>query len=516
MNDIGGTSPWWAGAMIVALPLIIIALAELDERLRQAESPLRRSVTIVRTWSLPAFATWAILVPVLGVDARTVVPIVVSTVLVLSLSVAAFAVLRVVIEGFSDRRRRAGDPVPQLLLALPRIMLLLLAGWLLIGGVWGVDLSAALAALGVTSLVISFALQDTLSGLASGMLLLSDRPFQPGDWINSGDLEGKVLDINWRTTRIRNRQGDIVVVPNSQLAGASILNYAAASGLHRVDVDLQVAFSNPPTLAKAMLIDAALNTPNVLAEPEPVAVVTVVDDPLMGYQVQMWVEDYADAPRAAADFGALVWYHSHRHGVVLPSPAQDLYVYDGVAAGQAAVPTIAEKRAVLSSSQLLASLEEPDLDALAGASRLERFSADEIIVDTRSATNDLVIIVDGRAGMSLVEADGVETLVTELGVGESVGLLGEAPGDDARLISRAIVDCEVIVVDAQAAAAVGSRNIDVAAAFNRVVTLRRRRVERLHERRRSERAAPATDDVRADVRADDVEIDEPAEVDDVR
>ena len=76
--------------------------------------------------------------------------------------------------------------------------------------------------------------------------------------------------------------------------------------------------------------------------------------------------------------------------------------------------------------------------------------------------------------------------VAELGVGETVGLLGDAPGAGSRLLSKALDDCVVLAIDADTAAEVGSRNAEVAAAFNRLVTLRRRRVERMFERRQDE------------------------------
>ena len=392
MNTVAGTNPYWATVMIIVVPAVIIVAAELDERLRQRESLLRPAVTVLRNWTLPAFAVWAIAVPVLGFATDRVVPTLAATVMVISITVAALIVLRVVVDGIRERRRAADEPVPQLLLATPRILLILVAAWILLAGVWGVDLSSALAALGVTSLVISFALQDTLSGLASGMLLLSDQPFQPGDWINAGEIEGKVLDINWRTTRIQNRDGDVIVVPNAQLAGASIINYANAAGAHKVRVDVQVAYVNPPTLAKAMLLDAARNTPGVLAEPEPYVAVTQIDDPLMGYQVHMWIEDYAIEPRVKTDFGSLVWYQSHRHGVPLPSPAQDLYLYDGVAAGESSVPTPAELEAVIRRSQLLVALADDDIGRLARASRLDRFSIGEVMADSVAPSQDLMLL----------------------------------------------------------------------------------------------------------------------------
>ena len=218
-------------------------------------------------------------------------------------------------------------------------------------------------------------LSRTLSaGVASGLLLLSDQPFQPGDWINSGDIEGRVEDINWRSSRIRNRDGDLLVVPNAQLAGATITNYYEPERVHRVVVPVQVAYSNPPTLAKEMLLDAARSTAKVLEDPAPTVRVVQIDDPLMGYEVDLWINDFADAPRVFSDFGSLVWYQSHRHDVPLPSPAFDLYMYDGVRTSEESKPRKAEVRRRLRLSPLLDQLNEDDLGRLAADAEPVRFA----------------------------------------------------------------------------------------------------------------------------------------------
>ena len=250
MNTVAGPSPWWATVVIVVVPLVIIAAAELDERLRQRESPLRRAVDILRNWMLPAFAVWAIAVPVVGLDNDSLIPTVAASFLLVSTTAVVLVVLKLVVGGIGERRREEERPVPQLLLAAPRIAVVLIAGWALVGSVWGVDLSSALAALGVTSLIISFALQDTLSGLASGMLLLSDPPFQTGDWINADEIEGKVLDINWRTTRIQNRDGDTIIVPNSQLARCEYPELCPGSWRSQSARRPPTCFCQPPNTCK--------------------------------------------------------------------------------------------------------------------------------------------------------------------------------------------------------------------------------------------------------------------------
>lgn len=483
MNDFLSSEVLWSLAVIVIVPLIIVGAAEVEERLRQRESPLQAPLRTFRNWVLPFFAAWALLVPVLGVEDAWYLNLV-ETGLILALAAAGWQMLRVIGEGLRTRPSEPGRrPIPALVLVFPRLALVIGTGALLLAGVWGVDLSAALTALGVTSLVVSFALQDTLSGLASGVLLLSDRPFKPGDWISAGDTEGEVIDINWRTSRIRDRNGDVIVVPNSELANASLINHSSPQPLHRVVVSLQVAFANPPTLAKDMLLDAARSVPGVLTDPPPAVLVTTIDDPLMGYDVHLWVEDYAIVPRVKGDFGALVWYQSHRHNVPLPSPAQDIFVHDPIAEAKAAQPTLAELRSAITDAPMLAQLPDAELDRLAKASRRERYRSGELMFHAGSEARDLLVIDGGNANLVLLEPGFEETVVGEMGEGDVVGLLDTRIDDDRTVAIRAVTDCEVVVLPADSVDEVGSRNAELVAAFNRLVALRQRRIDRLVQRR---------------------------------
>ena len=145
----------WSVAVILVVPIVIVGAAELEERLRQAESPLRAPVRTLRNWVLPFFAAWALLVPVLAVEGDVWYQRVVATGLVISLAVVGWQILQLVGEGIRSRPAEPGRrPVPALVLMFPRLLLVLGAGALVIAGIWGVDLSAALTALGVTSLVV--------------------------------------------------------------------------------------------------------------------------------------------------------------------------------------------------------------------------------------------------------------------------------------------------------------------------------------------------------------------------
>jgi small-conductance mechanosensitive channel/CRP-like cAMP-binding protein len=468
----------WAALLIIALPIVIIGAGELEERLHYRDSRFLPAVSILRTWILPLFAIWAILSAFIGTNAFATR--VVGSALLLAMTAAILAVLRVIIDWARDRPREGGRrQLPRLLLAVPRLLVILVAAWLLIVGVWDLDLSSLLTALGVTSLVVSVALQDTLSGIASGFLLMSDHPFQPGDWIQAGDVEGRVVDMNYRSSRIEDRDGDLVIIPNSQLATATIINYDEPTRIHRVEIEFQVAYVNPPTLAIAMILDAARSTPGVLEEPPPSVKVVQIDDPLMGYKAQLWIDDYTIAPRVKSDFSALVWYQSHRHEVPLPSPAYDLYVSDAVEAAAAGQVDRAEIRRRLRRSSLLDQLGEDDLDRLAVATQPLRFARGEVIVDADAANRDLYVLWDGRARMVVDDADGSQRSIAEFSEGDIFGLLSRSDEWDDTPRVVAITDCEVLIIGADAAGGAASRNPALAEALNQLLATRRRRVERM-------------------------------------
>jgi small-conductance mechanosensitive channel len=468
----------WAALLIIALPIVIIGAGELEERLRYRDSRFLPAVSILRTWILPLFAAWAVLAALLGTNAFTTR--VVGSALLLAITAGVLAVLRVILDWVRARPREGGRrQLPRLLLAVPRLLVILVAAWLLVVGVWDLDLSSLLTALGVTSLVVSVALQDTLSGIASGFLLMSDHPFQPGDWIQADDVEGRVVDMNYRSSRIENRDGDLVIIPNSQLATATIINYDEPTRIHRVEIEFQVAYVNPPTLAIAMILDAARSTPGVLEDPPPSVKVVQIDDPLMGYKAQLWIDDYTIAPRVKSDFSALIWYQSHRHEVPLPSPAYDIYVSDAVEAAAAGQMDRAEIRRRLRRSSLLDQLGEDDLDRLAVATQPVRFARGEVIVDAGAVNRDLYVLWDGKARMVVDDADGSPRTIADFSGGDVFGLLSRSDKWDETPRVVAITDCEVLIIGADAAGGAASRNPALAGALNQSMVTRRRRVERM-------------------------------------
>ncbi len=91
----------------------------------------------------------------------------------------------------------------------------------------GLDVQPIIAGIGIAGFIIGFAVKDTLSNFAAGMLLIFYRPFSVGDKISAAKVKGKVMEINIIATIIETEDGDIVTIPNSKVWGAPISNHSA-------------------------------------------------------------------------------------------------------------------------------------------------------------------------------------------------------------------------------------------------------------------------------------------------
>jgi len=136
----------------------------------------------------------------------------------------------------------------------------------------GMSLSAALATLGLASVGIGFALQDILSNLFAGVILLVQHPFTIGDQIRVGEQEGFVENVRVRDTMILTYDGERVFIPNRTVFSTPIINYSSTPSLRN---DIRVGLKYAADIARARNIASQVmdSVPGVLPQPEPVVLV---------------------------------------------------------------------------------------------------------------------------------------------------------------------------------------------------------------------------------------------------
>jgi len=200
------------------------------------------------------------------------VGVVLEVAVILSVTITVSNALTLLVLGASERRA-LGGPITGLGQAVVRGIVYII-GCLVLLGALGIQITPILTALGVGGLAVALALQDTLSNLFAGVHLLADKPIRVGDYVRVADgVEGHVVDIGWRSTRVRMLQNMVVTIPNKRVAESTITNYDLPESRLIVPIRVSVDYGTDPDLVQRVLLEesaqASGDVPGLLAEPAP-------------------------------------------------------------------------------------------------------------------------------------------------------------------------------------------------------------------------------------------------------
>lgn len=144
---------------------------------------------------------------------------------------------------------------------------------------FGVSIGSLLVSLGVGSLAVALAAQDTLANMIAGFVILVDRPFRVGDRVEipSGQI-GDVREIGLRSTTMVTFDNNLLVIPNAELVKSRILNHSLPGEPMRVMVKFAVAYGTRPESVRAILLETASAHPDLLKDPAPEVHLTSLND----------------------------------------------------------------------------------------------------------------------------------------------------------------------------------------------------------------------------------------------
>ena len=280
---------------------------------------------------------------------------------------------------------------------------------------------------GVTgsAIVFGLALQETLGNAFAGLALQVERPFRVGHWVKAADHEGRVVEVTWRATKIKTKSGNLVVLPNSEIAKAAITNYSEPSAPFRLEVVVGLGYPTPPSDARDALLAAVRRVDRVLTSPAPEILVTDFAASSILYTVWFWTEDFEDYEVVESSVRKAVYYELSRRRLEIPYPIQIEY-------GREDQPPDEEGR-LTSAMQLVTAvpvfraLPEDAQRALAAATNSRLFADGEVIVSEGDSGGTMYLVQRGRVIIS-VGADHRRVAATEAGgyFGEMSLLTGDA------------------------------------------------------------------------------------------
>jgi len=211
-----------------------------------------------------------------------------------------------------------------------------LAGGLLMAfAAAGVETTQFAIVAGALGVGIGFGLQNVVNNFVSGLILMFERPIQPGDIIDVDTLQGRVVEIGLRATRIKTWEGAEVVVPNGTLLSGNLINWTLSDSSRRIDVHVGVAYGSDARKVLEVLTDVARRQPLAMEEPEPTVVFSGFGDSSLNFTVRFWIRD-ANTILAARTGGYVDVYEAlATAGIEIPFPQRDLHLrsVDARAAG---------------------------------------------------------------------------------------------------------------------------------------------------------------------------------------
>jgi small-conductance mechanosensitive channel/CRP-like cAMP-binding protein len=398
------TEPWfpWAIALAIGLPILLIILTEVISALARRNNPAAKPVRLLRNFVLPVAALFALLTFASKQSFDLTWVRVVGTVLGFLVILLVLSAFNVALFG-NAKEGSWRERLPSIFVDLARLALILVGLAVLFSWVWNADVGGLFAALGVTSIVIGLALQNAVGSVISGLLLLFEQPFRIGDHLDTGDVRGQVVEVNWRAVHIDTGNG-IQIVPNASLADSSFTNLSQSVGAYTASVTVGFSTDDSPHVVVAMLREVANGLPMLVAG----EAVGVSYEGKASYSVSLPIASPVLESEAVSTFLAWVWYAARRNKLALDNDSTD------------PVATPERLREALDYVAPVMRLTASDVAAIQAQCSLEQYGAGETIQRTGSVPDSIRVLLEGTLQAYVPYDDGQLPLL-KLSRGDYIG-----------------------------------------------------------------------------------------------
>ncbi len=319
------SSPWGIG-IVTGFPVLFMLVGLVIKRRRRAGRSTT-APTIMRYLVLPTALVHLLMLKVFGIPAEHISAKITET--VLSIFVMSFLIHAINYLFFSEHNIITGkESIPKLGRDVIHFLLSMLIIACVLSSVWGLNLGNLLTALGVSSLVIGLALQEPLGNLFTGISLLMAHPFHKGDWVQFDEEYGKVIDFNWRSVKIVNRENEMIILPNHMIGKARLKNLSRPSRVHAERIAIGFSYNDRPQDVKDALMELALQTEGVLPQPTPEPITASYDDFSITYGLKFYISDYQDVVVVKDRLMTAIYDMAQQHEFTIPFPIREVHLSD--------------------------------------------------------------------------------------------------------------------------------------------------------------------------------------------
>ena len=449
---------YWAVGVAVGLPVLLVLLTEIQNALRRRNSYLARPVAVLRTFILPLGALLLLMTKARQEPGHETPVRIVATVF-------GFVVLVMLLSGLNATLFQGAPEdswrkrIPSIFLDVARFVLIAVGLAMIFSVIWGANVGGLFTALGISSIVLGLALQNSVGQIISGLLMLFEQPFQLGDWLDTPAARGRVVEVNWRAVHIDTGSG-LEIIPNSVLAGASFTNLSRPPGAHKITVDSTFAASDSPDGVCALLVHVASALPQCRTGSQPVAVPLGNND----YRTSVPLRSPADGSSARATFARWLWYAARRAEYRLDGSDDEF-------------STDERKRLALRKIARTLRLTPADQRELVDQVRMYRYGADEVIQQPGTVPYSMKFVVAGQVELAATASDGSPVTVRRLDEGDFLGQTA-LTREPVTAGAVALTEVTVLEIDREIVEDLVSRKPLLVQDFGRAIEERRRDLQK--------------------------------------
>lgn len=229
---------------------------------------------------------------------------------------------------------RFDDEIFPLFRKIARVLIYVL-GILIILSELGVEIAPLVAGLGIAGLAVALALQDTLGNFFAGVYMMADKPIRPNDYIklDGTEVEGTVMEVGWRNTKILTLANNYIYVPNSKIAQSTITNFYTPDQSMGFVMDFSASYNDEPEKVVEALLEAAREVEKrtgkiVSTSVPPWARPDTFGESSINYKVGVRVLTYTDRFPVRGEMIKEVYKQFRARGITIPFPARTVYLKD--------------------------------------------------------------------------------------------------------------------------------------------------------------------------------------------
>lgn len=315
-----------------------------------------------------------------------------------------------------------------------------------------VDVTKVFTASVLTTAVIGLALQETLGNVMAGLALQIERDFEVGDWIRVDEkVTGRIRDLRWRVTSLVTKNGDLLLVPNGQMARAVLTNFSRPTTAHRQVIHLRMHFRHPPAQVREVVLEAVRAVAQIRTEPAPDCLLLEFKEDSVTYAVRYWISDFQSGDSMDAEVRSLIWYALHRAGMEIPFPSRNINVTEMTEdrIQRKLDEDYARRVDALSRVDVFRALDAEKIDRLARRLRLAPFGPGEVILREGDPGDSLYVLRSGEVAVR-INVRGQPREVSTLTAGQFFGEMSLMTGASrsATIVAKSDVECYIVSKDA--------------------------------------------------------------------